>query len=116
MQGATDRTVARNNENTKVITDIDASVTTSAAAGEEQSVTTRDIAQNIGQASQGLDEVNHNVSQTSSVAGEITSQIAEVSSSATDMTRNGVTVRGHAEELRALSEQLKGLVDMFRIR
>ena len=116
IQGATDQTVARINEITKVITDIDAIVTTIAAAVEEQSVTTRDIAQNIGQASQGLDEVNHNVSQTSSVAGEITSQIAEVSSSATDMTRNGVTVRGHAEELRALSEQLKGLVDMFRIR
>ena len=115
IQGATDQTVARINEITKVITDIDSIVTTIAAAVEEQSVTTRDIAQNIGQASQGLDEVNHNVSQTSGVAGEITGQIAEVSSSATDMTRNGAMVREHAEELRALSEQLKGLVDMFRI-
>ncbi len=115
IQGATDQTVTRINEISKVITDIDAIVTTIAAAVEEQSATTRDIAQNIGQASQGLDEVNHNVSQTSGVAGEITSQIAEVSSSATDMTRNGATVREHAEELRALSEQLKGLVDTFRI-
>ena len=115
IQGATDQTVTRIGEITGVINDIDTIVTTIAAAVEEQSVTTRDIAQNIGQASQGLDEVNHNVSQTSGVAGEITVQIAEVSSSATNMTRNGATVREHAEELRALSEQLKGLVEMFRI-
>jgi methyl-accepting chemotaxis protein len=115
IQGATDQTIARINEITKVIADIDSIVSTIAAAVEEQSVTTRDIAQNIGQASQGLDEVNHNVSETSSVANEITSQIAEVSSSAVDMRNNGDTVREHAEELRALSEQLKGLVQMFRI-
>lgn len=115
IQGATDQTIARINEITTVIADIDSIVSTIAAAVEEQSVTTRDIAQNIGQASQGLDEVNHNVSQTSSVASEITSQITEVSSSAVDMRQNGDTVREHAEELRALSEQLKGLVQMFRI-
>ena len=115
IQGATHQSVTRIKEISKVIADIDTIVTTIAAAVEEQSVTTRDIAQNIGQASQGLDEVNHNVSQTSSVAGEITSQIAEVNSSATDMRRNGDTVREHAEELHALSEQLKGLVQMFRI-
>ncbi len=115
IQGATDQTVARINEITRVIADIDSIVTTIAAAVEEQSVTTRDIAQNIGQASQGLDEVNHNVSQTTTVANEITSQISEVNSSAVNMSSNGDTVRAHAEELRALSEQLKGLVQMFRI-
>ena len=115
IQGATDQTVTRIGEITKVINDIDSIVTTIAAAVEEQSVTTRDIAQNIGQASQGLDEVSHNVSQTSGVAGDITHQIAEVSAAATSMTHNGATVREHAEELRALSEQLKGLVEMFRI-
>jgi len=115
IQGATDQTVGRIGEISKVITDIDTIVATIAAAVEEQSITTRDIAQNIGQASQGLDEVNHNVTQTSSVAGEITSQISEVSGSASNMSRNGETVREHAEELRALSEQLKGLVQMFRI-
>jgi methyl-accepting chemotaxis protein len=115
IQGATDQTVGRIGEISKVITDIDTIVATIAAAVEEQSITTRDIAQNIGQASQGLDEVNHNVTQTSSVAGEITTQITEVSGSASNMSRNGETVREHAEELRALSEQLKGLVQMFRI-
>jgi methyl-accepting chemotaxis protein len=115
IQGATDQTIGRIGEITRVITDIDSIVATIAAAVEEQSTTTRDIAQNIGQASQGLDEVNHNVTQTSGVAGEITVQIAEVSSSASNMSRNGEAVREHAEELRALSEQLKGLVQMFRI-
>jgi len=115
IQGATDQTVGRIGEITRVITDIDSIVATIAAAVEEQSTTTRDIAQNIGQASQGLDEVNHNVTQTSGVASEITVQIAEVSGSASNMSRNGETVRQHAEELRALSEQLKGLVQMFRI-
>jgi methyl-accepting chemotaxis protein len=113
IQGATDQTIGRIGEITRVITDIDSIVATIAAAVEEQSTTTRDIAQNIGQASQGLDEVNHNVTQTSGVAGEITVQIAEVSNSASNMSRNGETVREHAEELRALSEQLKGLVQMF---
>jgi methyl-accepting chemotaxis protein len=115
IQGATDQTVSRINEITKVIADIDAIVTTIAAAVEEQSVTTRDIAENIGQASQGLDEVNLNVAQTTAVSSEISAQVAEVSQSADSMSRNGDAVRRHAEELRALSEQLKGLIHMFRI-
>ncbi len=115
IQGATDQTVKRIDEITRVIANIDSIVTSIAAAVEEQSVTTRDIAENIGQASQGLDEVNQNVAQTTGVATEISAQIVDVSSSATEMRRNGETVRQHAEMLRDVSEQLKGLGQMFRI-
>lgn len=116
IQGATDQTVRRIDEIARIIEDIDAIVTTIAAAVEEQSVTTRDIAENIGHASNGLDEVNRNVARTTSVAMEISRQIAEVRISATDMSRNGDTVRVHAEELLTLSEQLRELVHIFKIK
>ena len=41
--------------------------------------TTREIADNMGQAAQGLQEVNENVSQTSAVSSEIAQNIAETS-------------------------------------
>jgi methyl-accepting chemotaxis protein len=50
-----------------------------AAAAEEQSVTVRDISQNVNCAASGIGEVNDNVAQASAVAGEIARDIADIS-------------------------------------
>ena len=61
-----------------VIKNVNDIVSTIAAAVEEQSVTTKDIAGNVAQGTQGLLEVNQNVVQSTDVAGDIAKEIAEV--------------------------------------
>lgn len=59
------------------MSDVDQIVATIAAV-EEQSVTTRDIAGNVGQASQGVQEVNENMSHADVVIREIAGSVEEV--------------------------------------
>ncbi|NLV97091.1 MAG: HAMP domain-containing protein [Desulfovibrionales bacterium] len=115
IQNATQKTTLRITEITSIIAEIDSVVTTIVAAIEEQAVTTRDIASNIGQASQGLDEVNQNVNQGAGVAENITQETIKVSTSAQQMSQSGDTVQQHAENLQSLAEQLKDLVHLFTL-
>ncbi|GAB6111885.1 methyl-accepting chemotaxis protein [Desulfomicrobium salsuginis] len=93
IQNATGNTVMEIDGISEIIVDIDHIVSTIAVAVEEQTATTREIANNVGQASQGIADVNFNVSQSSVVSGEIATDIADVS--------------GHADQLLAASEQVK---------
>ena len=48
---------------------------------KEQSVTTREIAENVAQASQGISEVNENVAQSATVSEEIAKDIGALRAS-----------------------------------
>ena len=102
-------------EITQVITDVNDVVATIATAVEQQSAATKEIATNVAQASQGIQEVNENVNQSSSVSGEISRDIAGVSVSMNEMSTSSSQVNLSAQELSKLSENLKHLVDQFKI-
>jgi hypothetical protein len=55
---------------------------------EEQSATSNEIANNISQASLGIQDVNENVNQSSTVAGSISGDISEVSLSVQEITKS----------------------------
>jgi methyl-accepting chemotaxis protein len=99
----------------EIITDINAIVSVIAAAVEEQSVATREIAGNINQASHGLDTVAGNVQDSSRVSGEITHDIKEVDSSSEDIMESGNKVKESAAELAELAELLKSLTERFKL-
>jgi len=99
----------------KIINDVNEIVSTIATAVEEQSVTSRDIAENIVQASQGIQEVTENVAQSSTVSGEIAKDISEVNQASSEMSNSSSQVNLSAEELSKLSEQLKEMVGRFKI-
>ncbi len=115
IQSSTSATVTEIGSISKVIKDINEIVSTIAAAVEEQSVTTRDIASNVAQAAQGIHEVNENVSQTSMVSGEIARDISGVNRAAGDISNSSAQLGLSAEELSRLAEQLKAMVDKFRV-
>jgi len=115
IQEATGVTVGEISEISTIIADIDKIVTTIAAAVEEQTATTREISQNVQQASQGIGEVNENVAQSSTVSAEIAADIAQVNDSATEMSGAGNQVKDSAEALSGIAEQLKEMVARFRI-
>ncbi len=115
IQGTTSTTVVQINEINKVITEVNDVVANIATAVEQQSTATKEIASNVAQASQGIQEVNENVSQSSSVASEISKEIADVNGSTNEMSTSSSQVNLSAQELSQLSEQLKGMVDQFKI-
>ena len=115
IQGTTATTVDQISEITKVITDVNDVVATIATAVEEQSAATRDIATNVAQASQGIQEVNENVNQSSTVSTEISHDIAGVSVSMNEMSTSSSQVNLSAQELSQLSENLKRMVDQFKV-
>ena len=114
VQEATGVTVKEINEIGEVITDVDKIVATIAAAVEEQTATTKEIAQNVHQASQGIAEVNENVAQSSTVSAEIASDIATVNSSANEMSQASGQVKVSAEELSGIADRLKEMMAKFK--
>ena len=115
IQDSTEGTVTQIEQITKVVNDVNEIVSTIATAVEEQSVTTREISDNVAQASQGIAEVTENVAQSSTVSGEIARDIAEVDQSAKEISNSSSQVNLSAEELSRLADQLKDMVGQFRV-
>ena len=73
-------------------------VATIAAAIEEQSTVTKDIAGNIAQASIGVKDANERVAQTARVSQTIAKEIAEVNIAAGGISASSSQVQSSAEE------------------
>ena len=115
IQNSTEGTVTTIEQISKVVHDVNELVNIVAAAVEEQSVTTKEIANNVVQASQGIQEVTEKVAQSSSVTGEIARDIAEVNQTATEISDSSSQVNMNAQELSKLAEQLNEMVGKFRV-
>ncbi len=100
---------------TKVVNEVDEIVSTIATAVEEQSVTTREIAENVSQASRGIGEVNENVAQSSNVSSQISAEIADVTQAAGEMNSSSSQVNVNAGDLSSLAGQLNSLVGTFKV-
>lgn len=115
IQTSTAGTVAEIQEISKVIHDVNEIVSTIAAAVEEQSVTTRDIVENISQASQGVQEVNQNISQSSHVSSGIARDIGNVNQSNRELSNASAQVLASSKELSGLAEQLNRMIRQFHL-
>ncbi|MGE4442799.1 MAG: methyl-accepting chemotaxis protein [Desulfomicrobium sp.] len=115
IQSATGSAVGDIGQIVKVIGDVNEIVTTIAAAIEEQSAVTREVATNIGQATTGVQDASMRSSEMSGVSRDIAQDITAVDAITGDIRSGGAQVQTSAEELSKLAEQLKGLVGQFRI-
>jgi methyl-accepting chemotaxis protein len=115
IQGSTAETVTEIDQISKIINDVNEIVTIIATAVEEQSVTTKEIAGNVAQASQGIQEVNENVAQSSSVSAEIASDISGVNQSAGEISSSSAQVNLSAEELNRMGVKLNEMVGKFKV-
>jgi len=116
IQGSTSDTIVQIEKISQVINNVNEIVGTIATAVEEQSVTTKEIAGNVAQASQGIQDVNANVSQSSVVSGEIAKEIAGVNEVSSQLSDNSSQVNQSADELNRLAGQLNELVGKFRYK
>lgn len=114
IQNSTSQTVVEIEEITKVIGEVNDTVAVIATAVEEQAAMTREIAANITQAAQGIQEVNHNVAQSSEVSNNIAGDIGKVSGDAEEIFDNSAQVKTNADELSKLANLLNAVVERFK--
>jgi len=98
-----------------VIREVNEIVSGIAAAIEEQSAVTRDIASNVAQASKGVEDANRNVAEASQAVSSMAQDVSEVNQSAGEISSSSAQVLLSSEELSKLSEQLRSLVERFKI-
>lgn len=115
VQRTTKATVTEIDQISNVISGVNDIVGTIAAAVEEQTAATREIANNIAQASQGIQEVNENVSQSSIVASGIAEDISEVNHAATGISAGSKEVQASSLGLQRMSAELNSIVGSFKV-
>jgi methyl-accepting chemotaxis protein len=115
IQDSTAGTVHEINGISKIIVEVNDMIAIIATAVEEQSVTTKQIAENVSQASEGIQEVNENVAQSSMVGEEIARDIGMVNQAATEMSASSANVNASVAQLNDLTGRLKDIVARFTV-
>ena len=88
---------------------------TIASAVEEQSITTREIAQNVGQTAGAAETVSRGVAESAATSREITRNIAGVDTAARQTAQGAAQTQTAGQELSRLAETLQGLVEQFKV-
>ncbi len=99
----------------QVMDEVDEVVVSVAAAMEEQSTTARDIAGNISQASQGVEDASGKAEENAQVSRNIAGEIAGVSQAVEAIRGSSDRVNGSAQALDELARKLKELADQYRL-
>jgi methyl-accepting chemotaxis protein len=113
IQESTAGAVADIEKIVRVIYAVNETVITIAAAIQEQSTVTQDIAGNIAQASMGVRDANIKVAETATVSSNIAREISELSGANTQA--NAQASATSAVGLARLAEQLSQVVAEFRL-
>lgn len=115
MQHAATSSISRIEGITKVIHDVNAMVATMTTAVEEQSIGTREIAENTHQVSMGIHEVNENVAQVALATGDIAREVADVNRSVEHIAAAGRESNTNAKEMSRMSGTLNALAGEFKV-
>lgn len=98
-----------------VIREVSEIVSAISAAIEEQSSATRDIAMNISQGTNGVQEANERVAQTAEAALSVARDIAGVDQAGQEMNEGSSQVHIASAELSRLAEQLQSMLARFKV-
>ncbi len=115
IQKTTGETVTEIDQVSRVITDIDAIISTIATAIEEQTAATREIAGNVGRAFHELETVSRNVVQGAEVVRVIAKDIGLVNHASVKMSEDSRGVSESSGELKNMAGELQKIVNLFKI-
>lgn len=115
IQNASNNSVTEITQITGIISEVSDMVSAVSLTVDEQANATKEIADNVAQASQGIQEVNENVAQVSLVTGEVASDIADVGQASNEISASSSQVNMSAEELSKLADKLTTMVNQFKI-
>ena len=114
IQQAIKDTVTEIGQISAITTDINQSIASSADSVEEQSVTTKAMAQSVGEASREIAAINERVTINSDTADSISQGISELSSAAGEVAGDSSQVDRNAEALMGLANALNDIVRSYR--
>ena len=115
IQTSTSQTIVDIGGISQTIRDVSEIVSSIATAIEEQAAVTKDIASNIAQANSGVHSASDQVAQASQISTQIASDICTVSHAAGEAATGSAQVRGGAEDLSKLAENLRHTVEQFQL-
>ena len=116
VQDSTAATIDEISRVSVVIRDINSIVSNIAAAVEQQSATTREIAGSIGGIVSGVNDTSTTVQQSSAALNQVFSEIAQVTDSAKEVSTNSREVKESAGTMSGLSDHLQNLIKRFTVR
>lgn len=115
IQGTSQLAVQSIGEISGVIAEVSQLSQAMAAAVEEQSATTRDIARNLRDSSSAAEVAAHGVSETALASEEIARNVAELSQTAHQASQNAVRTQAAGQDLESLAGQINAMVGRFRV-
>lgn len=115
IQNSTAATIGDIEDISLVVQEVNKRVSGIAVGIAEQSTTTKDVAENICQATLGINEVNDTVAQSSQTASLIAEQSGEVVLASHDISSSSGQVLASAENLAHLAEQINTLTRRFKV-
>jgi methyl-accepting chemotaxis protein len=115
MQRSTTGTVTEIAQISRVISEVNNLVTSIATAVEEQAITTREIANNIGQAAGGIQEMTGTVTEAADMSQTIARDLLTVSQASGEMAAVSTALSAQAAGLETISQDLKRLIEQFRL-
>lgn len=115
IQSSTGSTVAEIGKIDQVIGEVSQIVSSIAAAVEEQSVTTQNMAVNIGQSAEVATDMNHSFGEASKAATEIASDVAAVTHSIDEIDAAMERINAGTQGLSTMSGDLRQILNKFQI-
>ena len=100
---------------TTVVDEVNQIVLGIATAMEEQFATTTEIADNVTQASQGIQEVAQNMAKNSNVAEDVSHKIKNINTITTYISEDSSEVDINAGELSNRAKSLEAIMTKFKI-
>jgi methyl-accepting chemotaxis protein len=97
-----------------VVTQVNEASRTIASAVEEQSITTREIAQNVARAAENAETVSTGVAQSAAATREVTENISRVDRNARQTAEEAGQTRAAGSVAAELAEQLRTMIGQFR--
>ena len=116
VQTSSEQTIAIINTITAIINNTNDIVAATAAAVEEQAVTSKEIANNVSQASIGMHEVTENIAQASVANAEVTKDINLVRSEAITVAARSSDIKELAAEMKNNAAALETLLNRFSFK
>jgi methyl-accepting chemotaxis protein len=115
IQKVTSLTAGEIDKIISVINNVNEFVAGISTAIEEQSITTRDIAEKISQTSQGIQQVNRSANNISQASTQIAEDISRVKTSTNEISDNSGHVNSRAQNLKEIADKLNKIVHSFKV-
>jgi len=115
IQTSTNESVKSIGKISGIINNVNEVSQTIASAVEEQSITTKEIAQNVVKVAHASDMVSRGVAETATASAEITKNITNVDSAAKQTAQGADQTQAAGTTLLSLSQEIEALVAQFKV-